>query len=175
MLAQKDLIIITEPVRARIHIGYRAPYSDYIDILLEAGTNLEVSPYCDLYVDDLEFRIFEDDIPNFKLKYLLNSEDKDQYYEGICFSISKENLENKYQIIKNSDLTKLDFTKPEDMAIFISQAWELYKKIDSFPHELKLEFLSIFQLHDEGFITKNEAFNQHFDVMENYFKDLKNR
>lgn len=172
MLAQKDLIIITEPVKARIHISYRAPYSDYIDIILETGTNLEVSPYCDLSEDDLGFRCLEEDTLKFTIKYLLNSEYKDQYYNGIRFSISKENLENKYQIIKNSDLTELDFTKPEDRAIFISQAWELYKKVDSFPRKLKLEFLSIFQLHDDGFITKNEAFNQQHNVMENYFKDL---
>jgi hypothetical protein len=170
MLAQKDVILITQPVNAHLNIGYNAPYSGSYNIIIETGTNLEVSPFCDLSSDRLIFRCLDEDIPKLKLKYLLNSDDKDPYYIGISFSILKQNLKDKYQITKNSDNTILDFTKPGDRYIFIRQVWELYSKFGLLPPQMQIDFKSVLQQYEDRFITSNEVINELIDVMEEHYR-----
>ena len=170
MLAQKDVILLLQPVKAIINIGYNAPFSDSQNIVIEAGTYLEVSPYCDLSSDRLIFRCLDEDIPNLKLKYLLNSEEKDPYYNGIGFSILKDHLENRYQITRNSDHSKLDFSKCDDRHIFIGQVWELYNKFSLLPAQMQLDFKSVLKNYEDRFITSNEVVNELIYIMEEHYR-----
>lgn len=169
MLEQKDIIKLLNPIKATLHIGYKAPHSDYESVLLDSGTVLQISPYCELGDDEYRFNCLEKDIPTFKVKYFPNSQYNDEYYEGFSLFILKLDLENKYEIIEKADLTKLDFTKNEDRAIFVRQVWASHKKIQLLPNDLQVEFKAIIKQYEDGEITSNEVFNYHLYAIENYY------
>lgn len=171
MLESKDIIKLTAPVNARIHIAYKAPWSESKDVILEPGQCLQLVP------EYKTFWILREDIAAFEKKYLTEDQYNDPYYFGCSISINKRKLNNNYQIIKKADPGILDLKLPIDKYFFFERyLWHINDPENEVIKNLNLPKFIIDELkkglgeynHGQGNITRTELFKTCMELLDNY-------
>ena len=157
-----DIIELTKPLNAILHIGYSDPVSDAKNIPLKAGTRLQVSPYSSLE-NEITFRAmspFKEEILN---EYIDISS---PHYQGFSLKIKATELSDSFTVVEKFDVANLDMKKAEDHPVFLHLFFE-----NNVPSHLKIDESIIGKLnvqkenYENGQITSNEVMNQSLEIL----------
>ena len=159
----KDIIELTKPCKAELHISYDVGLFYFMNITLDEGVLLQVSPFSSDLKHKITFRILPPNQDELEIEFI---DKKEQYYDGYGIDIDAGELKNDFNIKEKFDVSSIDFTNKEDHSIFLHLFFE-----NKVPQHIKIDSTLLEKLNErmddfeKQLITSNELMNECLDLL----------